>query len=124
MNETVIPIEAELTLFRSQLAALQRRRDRRYRCGLATTSKLHCTDSGKILGAWVFNLSRSGVGLEMAQPLDPGQQVEIHLKTTNNDTPVKLAGHVIHATPVANGAWRVGCRFAEKLSADALESLL
>lgn len=124
MSESVIPIEAELTLLRNQLAAIQRRRDRRYRCGLAMSGKLHFAATGEVLSAWVFNLSRGGIGLELPQPLEAGQEMVLQLKTTDTETTVKLPAHVIHATPVANGAWRIGCRFSAKLTADELESLL
>jgi c-di-GMP-binding flagellar brake protein YcgR len=124
MNETVIPIEAELTLLRSQLAALQRRRDRRYRCSLATAGKLHFSSTGAVLSGWVFNMSLSGIGLELSEPLPVGQEMVLQLKTTENATVVKKPAQVMHVTPVANGTWRIGCRFEDKLTADALESLL
>jgi hypothetical protein len=124
VQASVIPIEAELTLFRSQLAALQRRKDRRYRCSLANTGKLHFVSTGEVRTAWVFNLSRGGIGLEMAEALPTGQEVVIHVKTTDNKSTLALPAQVIHSTPVANGNWRIGCRFAERLSVDQLESLL
>jgi len=124
MQETVIPIEAELTLFRSQLAALQRRRERRYRCSLATSGKLQFVATGETVVAWVFNLSRSGIGLELPEPLVRGQELLLHLRTSDNETTVTLLAQVAHSTPVANGGWRIGCHFAEKISLDVLESLL
>jgi c-di-GMP-binding flagellar brake protein YcgR len=124
MDEMVIPIEAELTLFRSQLAALQRRKDRRYRCGLATSGKLFCSGTTEARIAWVFNLSRGGIGLEISEALPKGQELVVHLKTTDKDTTIKASAQVMHSTPTANGSWRIGCRFSERLSVDVLESLL
>src|SRR4051812_13579598 len=123
MTEPVIPVEADLTLFRSQLNALQRRRERRYRCSLATSGKLQFEATGETVGAWVSNMSRAGAGLEMQKPLDVGRNFELVLRTTDNSI-VRLPARVMHCTALANGGWRVGARFEEKISADVLESLL
>jgi c-di-GMP-binding flagellar brake protein YcgR len=118
-----IPMEAELTLFRTQLRDLQRRRDRRYRCGLATSGKLQFAVTGETLSAWVTNLSQAGVGMEMSQALEVGQEFILVVRSADNTT-LRLPGHVIHATPVANGTWRVGGKFSDKLSPEVMETLL
>src|SRR5947209_11259654 len=108
-----IPVEADLTLFRHPMNTMQRRRDRRYRCSLATSAKLLLT-SGETLSAWVSNLSRGGVGLEMPRPLPVGLEFTLLLRTIDNNT-VRVPVRVAHATPVANGGWRVGGHIQEKI---------
>jgi hypothetical protein len=124
MDPTAIPIEADLTLLRTQLAAFQRRRDRRYRCSLATSGKLHFAATGEVMVAWIYNLSAGGIGLELPEPLLVGQEMILQMKTTGGDQSHRLAARVMHSTPCANGCWRIGCRFEHKLDRDVLESLL
>lgn len=119
--EKSIPVEADLTLFRP-INTMQRRRDRRYRCSLATSAKL-LLPSGETLSAWVSNLSRGGVGLDMSRSLPVGLEFTLLLRTVHNST-VRVSVRVAHATPVANGGWRVGGELMQKFTADTLEALL
>jgi c-di-GMP-binding flagellar brake protein YcgR len=122
MSEPVIPLEAELTLFRNP-TTLQRRRDRRYRCSLATSGKLQFEKTGETVSAWVSNLSRGGVGLDLQKQLPAGQEFVLLLRNVENGI-VRLFATVAHSTPIANGGWRIGARFSDKITAELLETLL
>ena len=123
-NNPTIPVEAELTLFRSKLVGIRRRSSDRYRCALATAGKLHFPGSGETVTAWVCNLSRGGIGLNLSQTLAADQELVIHLKMTEGNVTLKVPAKVVHATPEIDGTWRVGCEFHQPLTPDELDALL
>ena len=119
-----IPVEAELTLFRSKLVGIRRRTMDRYRCALATSGKLHFPGTGDTVTAWVCNLSRGGIGLNLSDTIQAGQEMVIHMKSTDGSTSLKLPARIVHSTPEIDGTWRVGCEFHTPLTADELDALL
>ena len=74
MAESTVPIEAELTLFRSKLNKVRRRTAERYRCALASAGKLFFPGTGETMTAWLNNLSVTGIGLNLPRSLDAGLQ--------------------------------------------------
>jgi hypothetical protein len=118
------PLEAELSVARTQLHAMRRRCNDRYRCALATAGKVAFVDSGETLTAWLSNLSRSGIGLNLARSIEPGVELVIQVRIPGVSEPVRLAARVIHCARELDGSWQVGCAFSAPLSDDALESLL
>lgn len=119
-----VPLEAELTLFRHQLSAFKRRRDRRFRCNLATIGRVQFADRAGAGDAYVSNLSEGGVGLNMPQPLEIGQAISIRIRVGSESTHVTLQAEVRHATQEVDQTWRIGCVFVEPISPDVLERIL
>lgn len=123
MAEPSIPIEAELTLFRPK-QKIRRRAAERYRCGLATAGKLFFPANGATQHAWIYNLSVTGIGLNLPEPLESGRDVVIQLRMAGKLEVLKLPARVIHSTAEVDQTWRVGCEFAAPLDAEVLDALL
>jgi hypothetical protein len=123
MAESTVPIEAELTLFRSKLNKVRRRTAERYRCALASAGKLFFPGTGETMTAWLNNLSVTGIGLNLPRSLDAGQELVIQVRVEGGP-PIKLSARVIHSSFEVDGTWRVGCTFDTQLDHDALEALL
>lgn len=119
-----IPLEAELTLFRSKMSGYKRRRTRRFRCGLATLGRICFPNREDTLDAFVYNLSENGIGLNMSQSLEAGQEIIIRIRVDDQPQPYQLTAHVAHCTQEVDRSWRVGCEFVEAIDPDALEQIL
>jgi hypothetical protein len=124
MPEQAIPAEAEFTLLKRQMKGVKVRSFVRYRCALATLGRLYIPDTGETLESWICNLSQRGIGLNLERSLDPGTPLVIHLRSSNQSTAFKLAGRVIHATPEADGSFRIGCELLDPLTPEMLDELL
>jgi PilZ domain len=123
MAESTVPIEAELTLFRSKFNKVRRRTAERYRCALASAGKLFFPGTGETMTAWLNNLSVTGIGLNLPRSLDAGQELVIQVRVEGGP-PIKLPARVIHSSSEVDGTWRVGCTFDTQLDDDVLEALL
>lgn len=123
LNQT-IPPEAEFTLLKKDMRENKVRSGVRYRCALATLGQLVFPDSGESHSAWICNLSRRGIGLNLSQALEPDTTLVIKLKSPVNSKAVKVSAKVVHATPEADGTWRIGCELLEPLTPEMLDELL
>lgn len=119
-----IPLEGELTLFRDQMVGLKRRQARRFRCGLATLGRVQFPGKDKTADAFVYNLSTSGIGLNMAEPLGSGTIIVIRIRVADEHQPHQFNARVVHSTQEVDRTWRVGCEFGEPLDPDLLEKIL
>lgn len=124
MASTSIPLEGDLTLFRDKLVALKRRQARRFRCGLATLGKVQFPGKDNSADAFVYNLSESGIGLNMSEPLESGKIIIIRIRVSEEPQPYLLNARVVHSTQEVDCTWRVGCEFGEPLGPDLLEKIL
>src|SRR5262245_59049384 len=118
-----IPIEAELTLFRSKLSGFKRRKSRRFRCNLATIGRVQFPDKDHSFDAFVYNLSENGIGLNMPEPLNVGQEIVIRIRVRGQTEPYCFPAKVMHATEELDRTWRIGCEFAESISPDVLDKI-
>src|SRR5262245_60809105 len=119
-----IPIEAELTLFRNKLSGFKRRKSRRFRCNLATIGRVQFPDKDISHDAFVYNLSEGGIGLNMSQPLEDGQEIVVRIRIPGETDPARFPARVVHATQEVDRTWRIGCEFHEAISADVLDKIL
>jgi hypothetical protein len=119
-----IPIEADLTLFRDKLVAFKRRKSRRFRCNLATLGRVHLADRADGCDAFVFNLSESGVGLNMPEPLAVGQEIVIRIRVRGEARPRQYQAKVMHATQEVDRSWRIGCAFKQSITQQELDQIL
>src|SRR5690349_13017105 len=123
MTESLIPARAEFTLREEQVVGMQRRTAVRYRCAIATAGRLSFA-AGEALDTWIVNLSEAGIGLNLARPLERGTALVVHMRGPATSAEVALPARVVHATEEADGSWRVGCQFDQRLKPDALAALL
>lgn len=119
-----IPLEAEMTLSRNKLSDYKRRRSRRFRCGLATLGRIQFPNRSDILDAFVYNLSENGIGLNMTESLNSGQEIVIRIRVANETQPIQLTAHVMHCTQELDRSWRVGCEFTNPLSPELVDKIL
>jgi hypothetical protein len=74
--------------------------------------------------ARVRDVSATGIGLLVGQPLKPGAVLVLTLQARDEQLSRPLPVRVMHATPQAGGGWLVGCQFVRRLSAGDLQALL
>ena len=120
--EKMLPIEADLTLLRSQMPA-KRRQSRRFRCNLATMAKLQLTGSQDTQITWAYNLSQGGVGLNAPHALDVGREVTIYFKIQDKEIK-SIPAKIVFCRLEIDNTWRVGCAFLDPISAETLDYLL
>jgi hypothetical protein len=123
MSHPTTPFQGEITLLQRH-AWIKRRAEARYHCGPATSGRLVREGESQPRRAWILNLSLSGVGLLLEEPLEAETLIVIHIKSGTTGARFELPARVVHATVQASGEWLVGCELAEKLSQDDLEALL
>lgn len=124
MPEQTIPAEAEFTLLKREMKGNRVRTEVRYRCALATLGRLHFPDTGESLDSWICNLSTGGIGLNVGRALEPGTPLFVHLRSSDKSAAFKLPARVIHATPEADGSYRIGCELLDPLTPDMMDELL
>ena len=96
-----------------------RRAAKRYHCKPATLVPLYLTGASTSLDAWGWDLSATGISLDMPCSLDVGTAVV--LRPTKS---LLMPARVVHATKRHNGTWRIGCKFDHQLDSETLEALL
>jgi Tfp pilus assembly protein PilZ len=119
-----IPLEAELTLFRNKLSGFKRRKSRRFRCHLATIGRVQFPDKDVSFDAFVYNLSEGGIGLNMPQALEIGQEIFVRIRITGQAEPSRFHARVMHATEEVDRTWRVGCAFTQPIGQEVLDKIL
>jgi hypothetical protein len=116
-------VEAEFTLLKRHMTPGSGvRGSPRYRCALATLGRVCFPTQQAPEDAWIHDLSKIGVGLNLAKSLAIGTSLMVRLK--GGSLVLEIVATVIHATPLVDGTWRIGCTFERKLTADELDSLL
>jgi hypothetical protein len=115
------------TLVRQYPSALEfeRRHNERHHCRLdATTHPLDAQDA-LAWGAFVRDISRTGVGLTICFPFRAGTYLAVDVHGPNPQTPaVTMLSRVVHVRDQDDGTWHVGCEFIKPLSAQEFEELL
>ena len=95
----------------------------RYRCAPATVGKVYYAADHEFQRAWILDLSRKGIGIELCRPLQAGHLILITIR--GNDGKVReLSGRIIHCEALPPDHWSVGCELLAPLSPDELEQLL
>ena len=115
---------AEFTLAERQVVAMQRRTAVRYRCAVGTLGQLSAAGSRESRDIVVSNLSETGIGLSLDQPLEKGAHVVIRMRGPASGRVITLPSRVIHVSPEGEGSWRAGCAFEERLLPETLLALL
>jgi hypothetical protein len=124
MLDNSIPVEAEFTLLRRELAKFKRRGSARYKCGLVKLTTVEIADTGERLEGLISNVSKTGLGVTLPRALDAGTRVAVQVRVTGVPRAFALAGTIVHGTPVSDGSWRVGCQLADALPPELVDALL
>jgi hypothetical protein len=62
-----------------------------------------------------LDVSEQGARLVLKEPLEPGQQAQIHLSGLGYRRPLKVLATVVWVVPAADGTYCVGLRFDKSL---------
>jgi hypothetical protein len=122
------PIEIDMTAEEAnpELPAIQadRRGAQRCPCNLQPFWRFigydHCAEAP----LRVRDISATGIGLQVKQPLKPGTALVINLQTRQQQLSRPLAVRVMHATLLADGDWLLGCQFVRRLSDQDMQELV
>jgi hypothetical protein len=101
----------------------QRRDEDRSPCDLDVAIRTLRSRSGYYWMARVWDISPTGISLQLKKEIKPGAMLEIEvLKGEAVDR--RLLGRVVHATKHAGGTWIIGCDLDRRLSDAELHSLM
>lgn len=104
--------------------AQNRRASIRYRCAPATVGKVISTQDQEFQRAWIIDLSRTGLGMQLTRPLEKGHLIIVMLKDNTGSKTFELAAHVAYCAPLPHGDYHVGCEFKTQLTLEELDQIL
>jgi predicted Zn-dependent protease len=104
--------------------ARERRGSLRYPCYLHATCRQVGTESNNPCTAIAWDLSASGVNLNVSRPFLPGSTLTLELIGAQPGTVRWLLTHVAHVAEQQPGEWVVGCAFDRLLTDAEVQSLL
>jgi hypothetical protein len=107
----------------SALAA-DRRGAERYSCALQPFWHIAGEEGADSLPAGVRNVSATGIGLLLDEPLKAGTVLVLSLQGSSRRLSRPLPVRVMHATAQPEGGWLVGCQFVRRLSGQDMAALL
>jgi hypothetical protein len=81
-------------------------------------------ENGQSHSAQVLNVSASGVGLLLREPIEPGGLINLSLQGKHGQPVRSILACVVHTTVRAGGELAVGCNFIRELGEDELQVLL
>jgi hypothetical protein len=96
----------------------------RYECKLRATYQRIGTAEERTCSAQVLNVSASGIGLILDDPVEPGSLLNLTLVGSDGQRVRTILACVVHSTIRASGQVAVGCNFIRELGEDELQSLL
>jgi hypothetical protein len=95
----------------------------RHPCDLPLSCRLAGADSTVWPGR-LRDLSEIGLGMVVGCPVRSGATVVVEVVPRHGRPPLRMAATVVHARPIGDGAWMVGCSLARPLTPDELRTLL
>jgi c-di-GMP-binding flagellar brake protein YcgR len=105
-------------------ALVEQRACPRHDCHIEATYYLVGEPEVQVRPASVLNLSSTGVGLLVREPLAPGLLLSIDLCPVGKGDAKTILSCVVHVSGPDEGAWAVGCNFIPQLSEADFRSLL
>lgn len=96
----------------------------RYLCAPATPGRVYSDTDKQFARGWVIDLSRTGAGLYLAEPLEIRRPVVLGISRSTSTDKIEMPAHVAHSTRIINGEWLVGFQFDSPLTDEQLEELL
>ena len=89
----------------------------------ATYQYVKAADQGTY-PAQVLNISASGVGLVVSQPIETGTLLSVELLPGDRVSVRSMLACVVHAAAQGPGEWALGCNFIHELDEDDLRALV
>ena len=120
MSHTHVPIEG----LSKTTARGNRRATIRYRCAPATVGKVISTEDQEFQRAWIIDLSRQGIGMQLTRPVEAGRLLVVLVKSNDGTRTFELSARVMHCNPVPHDEWYVGCELTAQLTSEDLDHLL
>jgi hypothetical protein len=89
----------------------------------AHPGRLFFPEEGRSATAWPQRLSPEAVSFHLPFAVGTGRTVVLHFRTAETYAPVEVSAEVGVCRPLADGSWRIDCRFTSKLWPSLLEAL-
>jgi hypothetical protein len=102
----------------------ERRCAERLPCGLQPFWRVEGQEQVESPPAQVENISATGIGLRVREPLKPGMVLVIKLQNRAGRLSRPLPARVMHATLQTDNSWLVGCQFVRRLSDEDMHALV
>jgi hypothetical protein len=116
--------ENEEALPRAPASGPERRGAIRFPCGDGGAARLVVRHGPDARWARPHDVSRTGVGLLLAHPVELGAALTVRLRPQPDRVTRSLTATVVHALAGVDGTWLVGCTFERPLTAEELEQFL
>jgi c-di-GMP-binding flagellar brake protein YcgR len=97
---------------------------KRFSTDVAATYQIISAPDQINLPTQVMNISATGIGLLVNQPVSVGALLNLELKAANGTGPRTMLACVVHVTTRDDGQWALGCNFIRSLSENDLQELL
>ncbi|HXG12291.1 MAG TPA: PilZ domain-containing protein [Gemmataceae bacterium] len=107
---------------RQILPSAQRRGQERSPCDLDVSVRLLRARAAYFWTARVWDISASGISLQLKEEIRPGTMLEIEI-LKREAVARKLLGRVAHATEHPGGTWIIGCDLDRRLTDAELRAL-
>jgi hypothetical protein len=120
MAEPSVIVQAEFSV---KIPLEERRNAVRYFCPCPHPIRLLVRPGLASAKGIITDISASGIGLILDRPVKPGAMLALHLGRDERPSLIQ-SGRVVHARPLPDGAWAVGCEFALPLVDKDLEGLV
>ena len=95
----------------------------RFPCQLRASFQKVGAGEEELRDAQVINISASGIGLEVADEIEVGSLLNLHV-VGKQDREKTLISCVVHSAPSSGGHWSLGCNFIRELNESDFEELL
>lgn len=113
-----------LAALEAESVPAERRSEPRRRRGCPCAVRLMTRPDFQVYPALLHDLAPWGIGLLAEQPFAEEAVLIVLLQRRDANVSGVLTAQVRHATPLPDGAWRVGCRLVRPLAAKELLALL
>ncbi|MCS7190935.1 MAG: PilZ domain-containing protein [Fimbriimonadales bacterium] len=120
MTVQVELVEAQVVALKPVSPAIPCERRGRKRYPVNLPAQVWVDGQDEILQARVVNISVSGIGMHLPQPLEVGETCRIELSLIGVDQPLQLGAQVRHARAISDTAWYIGAAFVDLNRADEL----
>jgi hypothetical protein len=96
----------------------------RYACAMKASYQAIAGADTAPRPAKVVNVSASGVGLVVGEPVENGTLLSVELQAADGKYTRTMLSCVVHVAAQAAGEWALGCNFLRSLSEEDLKALL
>jgi hypothetical protein len=117
----------DLQLFgaqRTQTDSADQRRWKRFDCKMKALYQLVGDEPAPPVPARVLNISASGIGLQVSEPLEAGSLLNLDLQDEDGIPVRSILACIVHTTTRTQGECAIGCNFIRQLAEDELKSLI